>query len=105
MEASQSGAIIIVDEAVDEGVSLFVGVEAVSAGVYAVGGVAGEGFGDAAVETFDHAVGLWMVRPGQLVGDVVRGADAVESVVSGAAFSCAVKGAAEAVGELGAIAH
>ena len=51
-EASQSGAIVVIDEGVDEGVALSVVGEAVFAGVGGVAGVAVKGFGETAVEAF-----------------------------------------------------
>src|SRR3954454_2200205 len=75
-EALQSGAIVIADEADEEGVALFVrGEPAVGAAAF---GLATDGFGDAAVEAFHQPVRLWPIRPGQPVFHGLRGADFVE---------------------------
>ena len=57
-------------------------------------------FGDAAVEAFDHAVGLGMFGLDQPVVDAVRGAGLIEGVPAG---RLALAGGAEAVGELLAV--
>jgi hypothetical protein len=53
VEASQSGSIVVVDEGLDELVSLVVGSEAVLAGVSAAGGMAA--VDEAAIEALGHA--------------------------------------------------
>ena len=65
----------------------------------------GERVADAPVEALGHAVGLGAIGAGQLMGDAVAGADAIEGVAAGAGGAALVEGAAEAIGELGSIAH
>ena len=93
-EASQSGAIVVIDEGVDEGVALGVVGEAVFAGVGGVAGVAVKGFGEAAVEAFGHAVGLRPVGSGEFVAHAVVLADLVEGVGAGAAVAAVPAGGA-----------
>ena len=102
-EGSQSGAIVVIDEGVDEGVALGVVGEAVFAGVGGVAGVAVKGFGEAAIEAFGHAVGLRPVGSGEFVAHAVVLADLVEGVGAGAAVAAVPAGGAEAVGELTAV--
>ena len=103
VKASQPGAIIVGDKAVQVGVAFGMVVKAAVVGG-AVLRDAGEMLADAAVEAFDHAVGLRPERLGEAMGDGVAGAGAVERVLargSAVGFSYFVDG--EAVGELGAI--
>ena len=66
-EAFQAGSIIVVDELAEEGVAIGVAGEgAASAAAFVL---ATDGFGDAAVEAFDQAVGLRMIGPGQTMVD------------------------------------
>jgi hypothetical protein len=46
-------------------------------------GFAAYGFGDAAVEAFNEAIGLRSIRSGQAVIDVMAGADEIERVLAG----------------------
>jgi hypothetical protein len=76
---------------------------ALQGGFQVTGGGEGGGFqhlGDAAVEAFDHAVGLRMPGLDQPVLDAVRGAGLIEGVLAG---RFALAGGAEAVGELLAV--
>ena len=41
-----------------------------------------QGVGDAAVEAFDHAVGLRPEGPGEAMGDALLGAEAVEGMLA-----------------------
>lgn len=59
---------------------------------------------DPAVEAFDEAVGLWPIRSGQAVINVVVGADEIERVMAGRpARRLVLHIDGKAVGELGAI--
>jgi len=102
-EASQSGTIVVVDEALDEGVALGVMAEAVFAGVTGGRRVVLEGFGEAAVEALGHAVGLRAIGAGEFVAHAVALADLVEGVGTGAAVALAPARIAEAIGELRAV--
>ena len=42
-----------------------------------------EMFAEAAVEAFDHAIGLWAKRPCQLVGDAALGAQPIDGMITG----------------------
>jgi hypothetical protein len=67
-------------------------------------GFPADGFGNAAVEAFDEAVGLRSIRSGQAVIDVVFGADEVEGVIAGRpARRLVLHIDGKAVGELGAV--
>ena len=99
-EASQSGAIVVADEGVDECVSLGVIVEAVFAGIGGGAGMAVEGLAEASVEAFGHAVGLRPVGSGEFVADAAGLAELVEGVVAGAALALVPASGAEAIGEL-----
>src|SRR5262245_26280577 len=85
-EAFEACSIVVVDDALEEGVSLGVAGELVLAAVALGGGVLVEGFGEAAVEAFDEAVGLRMEGFGQAVRDGVIGAGAVEGMLPGGAI-------------------
>jgi hypothetical protein len=102
-DAPETCSVIGVDDVVDVGVSVGLAGEAVLAGVGSGWRGAGEGLGDAAVEAFDHAVGLRVERPGELVDDAMGGADPVERMVAGGWLLAMPPGATEAVGELGAV--
>jgi hypothetical protein len=62
-----------------------------------------EGIGKASIEALDHSVGLWVVGLGELVPDVVAGAQAIEGMASGACVATGVLSSAEAIGELCAV--
>ncbi len=103
-EASQSRAIVIVDEGLKKGISFVVAVELVLAAVAAGGRGMLDGLGDAAVEAFHHAVGLRPEGAGELVLNAAGGADAIEGMVSsGFALWFVFHIDGEAIGELRAI--
>jgi hypothetical protein len=67
-------------------------------------GFPADSFGDAAVEAFDETVGLWPIRSGQAVIDLVGGADEIERMLAGGPagrFVLHVDG--KAIGELSAV--
>jgi len=103
VEASQPGAIVIGDEAVEVGIAFGMVVKAAVVGG-AVLRHAVEMFAEAAVEAFDHAVGLRPERLGEAVNDGALGAKPVERVLAGGfvvGFGFLVDG--KAVGEFGAV--
>ena len=81
VKASQPGAIIVGDKAVQVGVAFGMVVKAAVVGGAVLRDV-GEMLADAAVEAFDHAVGLRPERLGEAMGDGVAGAGAVERVLA-----------------------
>ena len=66
-EAFEAGSIVVVDELGDEGVPIGMVGEGPPRAAALV--LAADGFGDAAVEAFDQAVGLRVVGPGQAMVD------------------------------------
>jgi len=101
-EAFEPGAIVVSNEAVEEGVSI--GMAGKSAPRAAALRFPADGLGDPAVEAFDEAVGLWPIGSGQAVIDLLVGADEIERVIAGRParrFVLHIDG--KAVGELGAI--
>jgi len=67
-------------------------------------GFPADSFGDAAIEAFDHAVGLRPIWSGQAVIDVVVGADEIERMLAGGpAGRFVLHVDRKAVGELGAV--
>ncbi len=60
-----------------------------------------QNIGNAAIEAFDHAVGLWGPGLDEAMLDTVIGADSIEGVGAG---RVALAGGAEAVGKLLAVA-
>jgi hypothetical protein len=101
-EAFQAGSIIVVDELAEEGVAIGVAGEgAASAAAFVL---ATDGFGNAPIEAFDHAVGLRMIRLGQAMLDTALLAEAIKRMVAGGpAGRLVLHVDGEAVGELGAI--
>lgn len=79
-EAFEAGSVVGVDEIGHEGIALGGGGEAVFAAIGRAGQGAGQGFDDAAVEGFDHAVSLGMAGLGQPMGDAVTAADRVQGM-------------------------
>src|SRR5712691_7736998 len=77
VEASQSGVIVVGDEGVEIGISLGM-VEEASVMGGAVLRHTVEVLGEAAIEAFDHAVGLRPEGSGQPVRDTVAAADDIE---------------------------
>ena len=102
VEAFEPGTIVVEDEGADEVVSFLVCGEAVFTGVASASGVCGDGVAETPVEAFDHAVGLRVIGPGELVADAACSADAVEGVAAGAVCTLSLW-VAEAVCELGAV--
>ena len=103
IEASQAGAIVVGDEGVEVGIAF--GMVAKAA---VVGGPvlrhAAEMLAEAAVEAFDHAVGLRPEGLGEAMGDGALGADPVEAVgARGSVLGFGLFVDGKAVGELGAI--
>ena len=80
-EALEAGSIVVSDEAVEEGVSIFVGGEE-SPGDAAFW-FAADGFDDAAVEAFDKPIGLRAIGSCQAMGDFVSSAEAIERMPPG----------------------
>jgi hypothetical protein len=102
VEALEACLVIGVDECFEEGIALVVGCELVLSSV-AGRRLAADGLGDAAIEAFDHAVGLGMEGAGEPVLDLVPLADPVERMVAGGMGVGTPAGGPEAVGELGAV--
>ena len=103
VKASQAGAIVVGDEGVEVGIA-FGMVEKAAV----VGGTvlrhAAEMLAEAAVEAFDHAVGLRPDGLGEAMGDVALGADPVEAVgARGSVLGFGLFVDGKAVGELGAV--
>jgi hypothetical protein len=101
-EAFEARSIVVVHELGDEGVAIGM-VDEGAPGTAALF-FAANGFGDAPVEAFDHAVGLRVVGPGQAVFDAVLLAEPIKGMVAGRSpgrLVLLVDG--EAVGELGTV--
>src|SRR5580692_8487309 len=103
VEASQPGVIVVVDEVEEIGVSFGMIDKAP-----VVGGPvlrqAAKMLAEAAVEAFDHAVGLRVEGLGEAMGDAMPLAELVEEVMARGfvlGFARLIDG--EAVGELGAV--
>ena len=77
-EASQSCVVVVMNESGDEVIALLMRSEAVLALVAAGFGRGLQGFGQTAVETLGHAVGLGPERPRENVPDAVSFAELVE---------------------------
>jgi hypothetical protein len=101
-EAFESGVIIVVNELVEKDIAI--GVICEQAVACATFGLLADGFGDAAVEALDHAIGLRLIGSCQPVVDAGFGADTVEGVAAGRfAIGLVFHVHGEAVGELGAV--
>ena len=102
VETFEPGSIVVVDEAQEEGVAIGMGSEEpVRAAAF---GLLGYGFGDAAVEAFDQAIGLRLVGLGEPVLDLALGAQAIKGVFArGPIARLVLLIDCEAVGELAAI--
>ena len=101
-EAFESGAIVVGNKAVEEGVAI--GMARKGSPCAAAFGFPADGLGDAAVEAFDKAIGLRPIRSGQAVIDLVVGADEIERVMAGRLTGWLVLHIdGKAVGELGAV--
>src|SRR5579859_1888940 len=101
-ETLETRSIVVVDEAIEEGISLGVrDEEAMSGGPL---WLSTDGFDDATVEAFDQAVGLRPIGFGQAVVNVVFGADPIEGMAAGRSIARLVLHVdGEAVSELAAI--
>ena len=99
-QASEPGSVVAVYKIMDEGIALVMGREVVFPGIGAIGGRLGEGFPEASVEAFHHAIGLRPVWPCELVFDPVGGADLVKGVPAGSLAPGSPVGAAKSVGKL-----
>jgi hypothetical protein len=96
-QASQSGAVIVIDEAQDEGIALLMGIELAS-GVDIFPGA--QRLGEASVEALNHAIGLRSERFGQPMFGVEHVAGLVKGVASGrSTFGLVLHVDGEAVGE------
>ena len=103
VEASQSGAIVVGDKGVEIGVALGVAEEA-SVVRCAILGHTGEMVTEAAVEAFDHAVGLRAEGFGELVADGVPPAELIKGMLAGGLIGWLVLFVdGKAVGELGPV--
>ncbi len=98
----EASSIVVVDEAVEEGIAI--GVRGEEAMGDATLGLLSEGFDDPPVEALDQTVGLWPIWFGQAMVDFVFGTDPVEGMPAGGAITRLVLHIdGEAVGELAAI--
>jgi len=101
-ETLEASSIVVVDEAIEEGVSI--GVRDKEPMSDAAFGLPADGFDDATVEAFDEAVGLRPIGSGEAMVDATFGADAVEGMASGRSIGwLALHVDGEAIGELAAI--
>ena len=80
-ETFETGVIVIVDEAIEEGIS--VGMRCEAAMSDAAFRLPTHGVSDAAVEAFDEAVGLRPVGSSETVVDLALGAEAIEGMLTG----------------------
>ena len=100
-ETSQAGAIVVGNEGVEVGVTF--GMVAKAAMGLQLGSAI-EMLAQAAVEAFDHAVGLRSEGTDQTVGDPTLGTDAIEGMLArGFVVRLVFLVDSEAVGELGAV--
>ena len=79
-KALEACSIVIVDEAVEEGIAVGMGDEAPMRD--AAFGLASDGFHDAAVEALDETVGLRPIGSGEAAVNSVLGADAIKGVAA-----------------------
>ena len=101
-EASQSCSIVVCNEAVEESVAIGMRYEGTLGGTSFR--VKSDGFADATVKAFDHAVGLRPIGPNETVEDSSFGAEFVEGMVAGRLILRLVLHVdGEAVGELAAV--
>ena len=78
-ETLEAGSIVVVDEAIEEGVSIGVrNEEPMSDAAFRL---PADRFDDAAVEAFDEAVGVRPIGSGEAVVDATLGADAIEGPI------------------------
>ena len=107
LEASQSGAVVGIDEVLQEPGALCVAGEAGSVSAVVVQLRPGfHGVAEPSVESLGHAVGLGAVGAAQFVANAMISTDAVKGVAPGGPCGVARLGtAAEAVGELATPRH
>jgi len=101
-EAFEAGSIVVVDELAEEGIPI--GMVGECAAGTAAFFLATHGFGDAAIEALDQAIGLRVVGLCQAMVDAVPLAEPIKGMIAGRPpgwFVLLVDG--EAVGELGAV--
>ena len=79
-EAFEAGSIVVVYELAEEGVAIGVVGEGSTCAAALL--LAADGFGDAAIEAFDQAVGLWMIRFGGSMIDAALAAKLIEGMVA-----------------------
>src|SRR5215216_4070068 len=102
VETLETGSIVIIDEAVEE--SITVGVRDEEPMSDAAFGLATDGFDDAAVKSFDETIGLRPVWSCQAVVDSAFGADLIERMTAGRSIMRLVLHIdGEAIGELAAV--
>jgi hypothetical protein len=102
VEAFKAGSIVVVDELSEECVPI--GMAGKGAAAAAAFFLAADGLGDAAIEAFDHAIGLRVVRPSQAMIDAALLTKLIKGMIAGrppGRLVLLVDG--EAIGELGAI--
>ena len=101
-EAFEPGSIVVVDEAVEEAVTVFGGYEVPMPD--AALGLASNSLGDSTVKALDQTIGLRPIRPGQAVVDMALGAEAIKGMPARGPIKWLVLQVdGEAVGELTAI--
>jgi hypothetical protein len=101
-EAFETGPIVVSNETVEEGIAI--GMAGKGAPCAAAFGFLADGFVDAAVEAFDETVGLWPIRSGQSVINLVVGADQIKRVMAGRpALRLVLHIDGKTVGEFGAV--
>jgi len=101
-EALETGSIVVVYEAVEEGIAI--GVRDEEAMGAASLGLLADGVDDATVEAFDQSIGLRPVRSREAMIDVVLGTEAIEGMPPGRLIvGLALHVDSETVGELAAV--
>src|SRR5690349_14730082 len=101
-EAFEAGEIVVVDEAMEEGIAI--GMRGKAAMGDATFRLPADGFGDAPVEAFGETIGLGPVRSGEAVVDLALGAETIEGMSAGRSVVPLVLHVdSEAIGELTAI--
>ena len=79
-ETFKAGSIVVSDQTVEEGVAI--GMAGKGAPRAATFGFPADGFGDAAVKAFDETIGLWPIRSGQAMINLMVGTDEIERVIA-----------------------
>src|SRR5262245_32827786 len=98
-ETLEAGSIVVVDEAIEEGIAVSVRDEqAVSDAAF---GLATDSFDQSTIEALDHAIGLRAIGSGEAVIDLMAGADTIEGMPTGRPImGLAFHVDGEAIGEL-----